>query len=421
MTDFSKYYITGKSIKIKKLRADHLGTKINEIPLTITNVEIYNFATKKEISNPQSPSKPSNQKLDKKTIPINETNISTSSPSFYILNKTTKIYEFIQSNKKDYEPSINIDLKQSYNIYSIVITIKDKTMANILNTMVEVLDEQNRRVFFKIISKNDVKGNTITLFMYCESKCKILGCNDDCPVCAYKSKEDCPKQTKCNSFLFNGDNSYLENIMEQYNKTLSVHIPDTITEINNLLYNISEKQSDDFKKIMTDVNKNIEDLRNMNVPLADAVSSLGALPKIIQIIPPNTTSENFTNYNYKGDNLNLNMMSINSNDVSQFNRNVKSNKDKQIEKFANFVQPKINVYEGFNSWQSDTTLNSRIPYQTPSSALDTTITPANRVSNIPIVKNQNIENNLNNYTAKILAMNIKNKADKLNASWIKNN
>ena len=423
MTDFSKYYITGKTIQIKKLKADHLGTKIADIPLNISNIEIYNFDISNEISNPELQSKRSKQTLNVKPITITKNNISTSLPSFYILNKKKK-YEFSQSTKKDYDPFIKIDLKQNFNIYSIVITIKDKTMENILNTMVEVLDEQNRRVFFKIIGTNDVKGNTVTLFMYCESKCNILGCNGDCPKCenTYKSTDECPKQTKCNSFLFGGGgDTFLEIELGKYNQLLKEDVTNMNKSINDLLYDLSEKQLYDLNQIKTKVNKNIEDLKNINGTLDNAVLNLEPLSKIIQIIPPKTIIDNFSNYNYKSYNLKSNMMSINSNDVSQFSRNIKSNKDKQMEKFAGFVQPKINVYEGFYDWKSDATLTARIPYQQPSSNLDTTITPANRISNIPIVKNQNIENNLNDHTAKILAMNIKNKANQLNASWIKYN
>ena len=78
---------------------------------------------------------------------------------------------------------------------------------------------------------------------------------------------------------------------------------------------------------------------------------------MIEIIPPTLKKqENFTNYNYKGNNLGI--MSIDSNNVSQYNHNQKTIKDKQMEKFANFVQPKINIYEGFVDWESAYSLTS---------------------------------------------------------------
>ena len=436
MDKFINYYIEGKFINIKKLKSDHLKTEFANIPLTITNIKIYEIDTKtyqsKLYNNEQLV--PDRLIMDETIIPEKNYTVSTSSSLSYV-NNGNFLYK---EPNKDNDPYINITLNKVYKISKIVITFNQSqkyNKKNIINTMIEVLNETNTKEFSKIINdKAKFINNTITISMKCHiepkdnlKRCNILECIpcNPCPPNKYAKKSNntsnntgCPTETKCKQDLV--FDLTLADFMTGSNKKIE-GLKNEVDAINDLMNNILNKPPYDLNEISVKVQNNKRDLKAMNTTLENAVSMLGPLTKIVQIIPPKTNTETFTNYNYKGDNLNLNMMSINSNDVSQFTRNVKSNKDKQMEKFAGFVQPKINVYEGFFDWQSDTAFTSKIPYQAPSSVLNTTITPTNRVSNIPIVKNQNIEQNLNEYTAKILAMNIKNKANQLNASWITNN
>ena len=400
MSELENYYINGQFIKINKIKGNH--TERADIPLTISNIEIYE--TYSETDTSSLPVFASKLSMKEKLVSITD-KVSTSS-GFY------KNGSFEKSSSADYNPSINIDLKKDYKVSKIVIEITNNTNKNIINTMFEFFSSK-KRVYLKIIRDNDIKDNRITIYMKCP-KCNsgILKCND-CPICKYRSKEECP----CNSFLMTNQ----QNIIKK-NDDKILNINNEIKQLNTFMNDLLVKQTSDLNKITSNVNKNKMDLQNINATLEPAVLSLGLLPKIIQINPP-TVQEKFTNYNYKGDNININMMSVNSNDVSQFNRNVKSSKDKQMEKFANFIQPKINIYESFASeWQNDAIFTSKIPYQTASTSITN---PPNssgnlvRVSNIPIVKNPNMENNLNEHTAKILAMNIKNKANLLNGSWIK--
>jgi hypothetical protein len=406
MSELDNYYINVQFIKINKIKGNH--TDRPDVPLTISNIEIYETYSETDMSS--LPVFASKLIMKEKLVSINKDNISTSS-GFY---KEKGVFE--DSKSTDFNPSINIDLKKEYPVSKIVISIKNNTNKNIINTIFEILDSKNKRVYLKIIRDNDIKDNRITIYMKCP-KCNsgILKCNNDCPICKYKTKDECP----CKSFLMTNQT----NVMKQ-NDDKILNINKEITQLNTFMNDLLVKQTSDLNKITSNVNKNKMDLQNINATLEPAVLSLGLLPKIIQINPP-TVQENFTNYNYnyKDNNLNTNMMPVNSNDVSQFNRNVKSSKDKQMEKFANFIQPKINIYEGFTSeWQNDATFTSKIPYQTASTSITN---PPNasgnlvRVSNIPIVKNPNMENNLNEHTAKILAMNIKNKANLLNGSLIK--
>jgi hypothetical protein len=103
-----------------------------------------------------------------------------------------------------------------------------------------------------------------------------------------------------------------------------------------------------------------------------------------------------------------------ANGVSQYKKSIK---DKNMEKFANFVQPKIHIYEGFDNWEQDWNAKKfNIAYNSP---YDNETLNQNMIkTTIPIVRNPNIETNLTKKSADVMAFNMKNKANLLNGAWL---
>jgi hypothetical protein len=390
--------ITGRYINLKKLNNDltKFSSSPTAAPFYIDEIKIYDDK--------------SNQ------INITASNITASkhynndanySINNLVDNKIGGSYYF-RTNTGDLEPYINIDLTKNKVISKIEIYIAQNMTNNILNTLVEIFNENNEKINSNVITPSIISNNIVVILTDCK-KCEI------CPVCVncqYTSPSQCPKQTRC---LKTYDdilaNSNITNCTEKLK-----NINTKINETNNMLTELFSLQAKDITNTLNINNKNLIKLKSINNDLVSKVSNLGPSPIIMQISNQPSESkqqqkiEGFTNM-VRNDNK---YMDINSNDVSQYKKSIK---DKNMEKFANFVQPKIHIYEGFDNWEQDWNAKKfNIAYNSP---YDNETLNQNMIkTTIPIVRNPNIETNLTKKSADVMAFNMKNKANLLNGAWL---
>ncbi len=202
---------------------------------------------------------------------------------------------------------------------------------------------------------------------------------------------------QCNTTLnFTDIKSKMETIKSKIN-TLNSNIP-KINKLMNDIYTSCDKDLTNFvsKKKTYDTN-----LSSMKI---DITNKDGTVLRTFSI---DETYEGFINYT-------SNYAPISSNNVSMYGNTAR---DKNIEKFANFIQPKLNVYEPFeDSWKNDTTTQPtkfNIPYVRPQVQRSNNFVD----TDIPIVRKANFEQNINDTTTDLLTRRMVYQKDKMNSFW----
>jgi hypothetical protein len=123
------------------------------------------------------------------------------------------------------------------------------------------------------------------------------------------------------------------------NNTIT-NITTKIQNINRMITNLNNTQRDDFRNLNDAFLSNSAKINTLNARLTNASNNSGYQQKTIQVnsnyLNTTQTSEvaGFTNYNSN-------------------NHKSTSERDKKLEKFANFIKPNINVYEKFTNWEND--------------------------------------------------------------------
>jgi hypothetical protein len=307
---------------------------------------------------------------------------------------------FYHSATGDNAPWIQIKLKQNIKISRIKI-YRRPGYDRITNAYVKIENSDN-----EVLSNNKINN-------FQEIETTIIPDNLEITII--------PVNIYCNNFsskCFTGMNAYNISTINQKVKGIIQKVKDTDTLINNLF-----KDQFSYSQHILDLNSmSIKVLSAINNSLSDEVKKLPPMPEIVRIKEPFTNSN--SNRNTKkninrnsNSNMNQNSVfsSINSNDVSQYG---KTRKDKHIEKFACFIQPKLNIYEKFGDWKSDANSNNfDLEYIAPSN--NKNLNRYKITSVIPVIKKTNMEQDLNETTAKILAINMNQKSNILINNWKK--
>ena len=402
MTDTN--YVRGKYILIKRLKNTRSADPNDwwSITINILNIKIYDENNQiiplvSKYANP-APVSSSNK--------VTVTSTYLKSPSWalnYSLTNASQISgntQFYHSDEPDRAASIIIELAESKNIKLIELVTRPG-YDRITNTYIEILDDQQKIKFRTVIRDALFKANSKKIIINTTG----INCNS------------------CNDFQDNLNPTTEPRCIQKMDTV------NTITRINNIKskINILTSNMNIIDKLMNDIRtSNVSDLDNFDIKKQEYIIRLdniinnninitskdGTSFKTLNI--PDNFIEEFTNYNnnnkfeYKFND------SIASNDVSNYQN---SNRDKKLENFANFVQPKINVYERFeNDWKNDTTTE-------PTKFNISYIKPAIKKSNnkididIPFVIKKDFEKNINNNITELLHKKIIYQKDKMNSFW----
>ena len=396
-------YVIGRYVRIRRLlNQGDIKSGGTDTYLNIAEIQIYD---------------------DKKTkITVNDSMVSSSSiygndsskwgKKFAVDDKEDVVgtTNFFHTAKDDNNGFIMIDLKNNYKISEIHI-YKRPGYDRITNSVVQILSQNEDVISRTIITDSTINsaqistnGNKIIIIPYVNNNC--TPCQRKCPQCGIDYS------TRCNT-VFNSNNFSM--ISECLEKVKAIN--QNIDETNKLLTDLFTDQNQYQLDILKSSSDNINLLTIMNIELDKKVNQLPPVPLKLKITEPIT--EPFTNYkeNKQKENNNISS-SINSNTVYQYGKTLK---DKQMEKFADFIQPKLNIYEKFgntntNTWKSDSE-SKKINFEYVAPSDNENENEAKIKSTIPIIKNPKIEDNLNNITSKILASHITRKSNLLINNW----
>ncbi len=305
--------------------------------------------------------------------------------------------KFFHTAKNEHRGLIEINLQEDKKILEIHI-YKRPGYDRITNSVLEIFSS-NRDVISRTLITN-ISGDKITITPYINIVCPT-NCTK-CPQCGIDYS------TRCNT-VFNSNNSNMISECLEKVKTINQNIDET----NKLLTDLFTDQYQYQLDILKSSNDNINLLTIMNNELDKKVKQLPPVPLKLKITEP------FTNYKENNQKENNNISSsINSNTVYQYGKTLK---DKQMEKFAGFIQPKLNIYEKFgntntNTWKSDSE-SKKINFEYVAPSDNENENDIKIKSTIPIIKNPKIEDNLNNITSKILASHITRKSNLLINNW----
>ena len=393
-------YVIGKYILIKRLKniraasQDHADNdkdlKYNKSDtLNIRNIQIYGYNSNVPIKLVD--------KNESSNIPNKVSVTSDYGTSQWIIknalqntaNKDPAI--MYHSALEDRAPTIIIELDKEQPISLIYIQGRINFDDRLTNVYVEILDV-NKKIKFRTVirNKNYISGNVV--------KINTVGIN--CNRCYIDFKSTLPPPTNAPTYP-----PIIPQCTTKINVTeIKTKIDDIKTKINkinsnipkiiNLMNNIYNSCENDLKSFVT--RKNDYDARLSNIQI-DIATRDGTVLETLSII-----DEGFTNYTSKSD-------PISSNNILQYKS---SQRDQKLELFANFIQPKVNVYENFqNDWKNDNTFG--IKYVRPeikkyNNNVDT---------DIPFVRKQNFEENINNITTDLLNKRITYQKDKMNSFW----
>jgi len=402
-------YVFGNTIRIYRL--PNIGDKKkNETYLNIAEIKIYD-------------------NMDN-IINVNPSNVTASSiyngdrdnygPQLAVDNTISIVDQtkFYHSAKGDNAPWIQIKLKENVKISQIRIYGRPE-YDRITNAYVKIENKNG-----ELISNDKInKINSLT------RKRSFLRRNNpkNIPLIIIK-----PVNIYCNNFsskCFTGMNAdNISTITQCISKVNG--IIQKVKDTDDLINSLFKDQSSYSQHILDSNSMSIKVLSAINNSISDEVKKLPPMPEIVRIIPSTSTTDmkdtfiDYSNYNTKkninrNSNMNMNQnsvfSSINSNDVSQYG---KTRKDKHIEKFADFIQPKLNIYEKFGDWQSDANSSQfDLEYIAPSN--NKNLNRYKITSVIPVIKKTNMEEDLNKTTAKILAINMNQKSNILINNWKK--
>jgi len=397
ITSINTDYVFGNTIRIYRLLNEGDISRRKETYLNIAEIKIYNDKNKLLNSSDISG-------ITARTIYNNDN--TNYGPQLAIDNNISVVGQkkFYHSAKDDNEPWIQIQLNKNIKISKINI-YRRPTYDRITNAIVRIKN-----------SNDDILSDDKIYNFQSNKPVTIIPDNIEItiiPVNTYCTNSANNFSSKCYTGM-NVDN--ISTINQCINKVNGII---TKVELTDKLIDSLFKDQSSYSQHILDLNSmSIKVLSTINNSLIDEVKKLPPMPEIVRI------KESFTNSNIKkniniNSNMNMNQnsvfSSINSNDVSQYGKTLK---DKHIEKFADFIQPKLNIYENFGNWESDVNSSKfNLEYIAPSNDKDLN---RNKITSvIPVIKKTNMEKDLNETTAKILAINMNRKSNILINNWKK--
>jgi hypothetical protein len=397
-------YVIGKYLRIRRLQNIHRDPQgetvnITKISLFDNNNNKYTLSDSSVIKNKYSSSY-----------------YNWNGPGLidYALVDNPTLNRMYHSAEGDMTPTILLEFKQPIPISKIEITNR-QNFDRISESYVEILDSNRNIKFRKMIRAPEVIRNdpqpvviNVNILDTFENQC-----NSTCPtppVCPTLPINDCNANFAPGNYAeqintINTRMNLLQSNITQLNNLINKIKLDNTADISNLL-NLKSQYSNLLSIIKTNLQNN-EILQGYNTTMQIKISS-------------SSTSEGFTNFSDNTGKHNKNKEiaynfndTLSNNDVTKYN--IDSKRDKTIEKFANFVQPKVDVYENFTQWNNDFTGGKiSLPYSTPSVVVTNNM---NVSSHIPIIKKRNFENNVNVAVGNLIGNNIMQKTNKMINYW----
>jgi hypothetical protein len=284
------------------------------------------------------------------------------------------------------------------------------------NIYVEILDSNRNIQFRKQIRPQDSTKDLIPNDTIFPININILDtyidqCNRTiCPKitpCPTLPQSDCYSPIDPNSYK-----SQIDNMNEKLN-TLQTNI----TNLNTLIDDIKTQNRSDIENLLKlkAQYSNLLDILKTKLLNNDIIKNAEIITDLK--ISQDPITETFKNYNdtiksdKESDKIKIND-TINTNDVTSYDLDLE--RDKKIEQFANFIQPKLDIYEKFTNWEKDFIDNKTTLTYAPPTFIKNPLTVD---SSVPIVKKNNYEKNLNMNVGKLLSNKIMDKSNKMIGYW----